>query len=698
MPQPKKKYSRRQSEDDYSYDVDEDDEYTYEYDDDYYTEEEYQYTYEEYERINQHVKNQQASSSSNDFCGVNEFLSDMCGVFVNGKLDEASVREVQINDNNDGASTLMTTESKSIPPLPAQKPKTKVQAQKSLIMEVCVGDSSLLHEELVPDEIAFSPKSKAQQSQSKDMISPQTKLKEEIAIIKRTLNDSRESEGSLLDTVNEEDEENENEPHRNETQTQTQTKTSIEKDPSWDIQNPPFVNVKSSASTQSDSFLPSITSPPKPKRFHNVVDTSLDKTDTPTRASTAKSNEPKNPSQESPSANAPFDESPVLRRKQLRRIHEQQDAFDNDGESKLDGDVMNRQKNDIENQKEGSPLKKNKNGDELGDKISLTENEPTQIASDLFHVDTNSPTKQSQNTNVQENEDEEMNPNDNANLVPSSPKKTISITSTTSSHDSVDMEQRKEFPKPRVLHDDLSASFFESNYINSVEDKDASLETSNKARKLDSSSNWNRNHSSSRPKKKLWWIILLSILLIIIIAVTVRFTSTGKSTASPNSTNDNDNIANNIPSDIFQGISSEPSLSPSHLRTPAPTSIPSIVSSDTPSTLTMLLFPTQPEIVDLISSISSPNEINDPTTAQYKSLIWLLQDPFLHSSSNRTRKLITIEDFRIVQRYVLMVLYYAMNGEGWTENGGFGRDDTECLWQGIVCDDDSRIIELGLGR
>merc|ERR1719329_697297 len=49
----------------------------------------------------------------------------------------------------------------------------------------------------------------------------------------------------------------------------------------------------------------------------------------------------------------------------------------------------------------------------------------------------------------------------------------------------------------------------------------------------------------------------------------------------------------------------------------------------------------------------------------------------------------------LVQRYVLMVLYYSMSGEKWDNNNGFGSGWDECAWYGVFCTD-SKVVVIWL--
>ena len=78
--------------------------------------------------------------------------------------------------------------------------------------------------------------------------------------------------------------------------------------------------------------------------------------------------------------------------------------------------------------------------------------------------------------------------------------------------------------------------------------------------------------------------------------------------------------------------------------------------------------------------IVSGDVIYDIESPQNKALIWILYEDEMYLAH---------ESHHLVQRYVLMVLYYSMLGEKWTKNFGYGSDIDECDWYGIECKDSS---------
>ena len=42
-----------------------------------------------------------------------------------------------------------------------------------------------------------------------------------------------------------------------------------------------------------------------------------------------------------------------------------------------------------------------------------------------------------------------------------------------------------------------------------------------------------------------------------------------------------------------------------------------------------------------------------------------------------------LDDPRFIQRYVMAVFYYAMDGPNWVNNNGWLGEESECYWYGI---------------
>jgi len=100
------------------------------------------------------------------------------------------------------------------------------------------------------------------------------------------------------------------------------------------------------------------------------------------------------------------------------------------------------------------------------------------------------------------------------------------------------------------------------------------------------------------------------------------------------------------------------------------TSSPSMMISAAPS------FDTRTKnITEKLFSLSG-DAILYTESPQNKALTWILYENGMNLSH---------ESPNLVQRYVMMVFYYSMGGEKWTNSGGYGSGRDECGWYGIYC-------------
>jgi len=109
-------------------------------------------------------------------------------------------------------------------------------------------------------------------------------------------------------------------------------------------------------------------------------------------------------------------------------------------------------------------------------------------------------------------------------------------------------------------------------------------------------------------------------------------------------------------------------------------------AQDQPEDLSVTTIPTMSPSTDMniteqIFSLSG-NATLDTGSPQNKALTWILNDS--HDST------------RLVQRYILMVFYYSMAGDKWTNNNGFGSAENECDWYGISCTGEKELLKFFL--
>lgn len=91
------------------------------------------------------------------------------------------------------------------------------------------------------------------------------------------------------------------------------------------------------------------------------------------------------------------------------------------------------------------------------------------------------------------------------------------------------------------------------------------------------------------------------------------------------------------------------------------------------------------------NSLDGGTALNDTDSPQYQALTWLEGNANLDE----------YPDWKRIQRYVLMVLYYSTNGDEWGDNIGWASDEDECSWlshetTGPVCNESGRYLSITL--
>ena len=75
--------------------------------------------------------------------------------------------------------------------------------------------------------------------------------------------------------------------------------------------------------------------------------------------------------------------------------------------------------------------------------------------------------------------------------------------------------------------------------------------------------------------------------------------------------------------------------------------------------------------------------LEDHSTAQHRALIWLLdEDEFLLPQDKTTA-------LRLTQRYILALLYYALDGWNWLSKENYLSGTSECEWAGVLCTEEN---------
>jgi hypothetical protein len=98
------------------------------------------------------------------------------------------------------------------------------------------------------------------------------------------------------------------------------------------------------------------------------------------------------------------------------------------------------------------------------------------------------------------------------------------------------------------------------------------------------------------------------------------------------------------------------------------------------------------------AGITDAQSFDNQASPQYKAAVWIANyDPLQLS--------LTLQS-TVLQRYVLVVIYYAFNGEQWGGALGWLQGDSECSWsvtidgifEGAVCDSEGALTDLYIGK
>ena len=110
--------------------------------------------------------------------------------------------------------------------------------------------------------------------------------------------------------------------------------------------------------------------------------------------------------------------------------------------------------------------------------------------------------------------------------------------------------------------------------------------------------------------------------------------------------------------------------SPSNPPTPAPT------------------FSDEAFLREILSLATSEEVLRDPSTPQHQALQWLLnEDPAGLPIRDTNPE-------RLLERYILVVLYGVTGGAYWVDNSDFLSDKSVCEWSGVFCGNENSIVNL----
>jgi hypothetical protein len=82
-------------------------------------------------------------------------------------------------------------------------------------------------------------------------------------------------------------------------------------------------------------------------------------------------------------------------------------------------------------------------------------------------------------------------------------------------------------------------------------------------------------------------------------------------------------------------------------------------------------------------NIADSDALNDKNSSQGCAFEWITNDPIILKITPGS------DDDRIIQRFVLAVLFCATKGTEWDNNGDWLTGSNECTWLGIGCEDSS---------
>jgi hypothetical protein len=151
-------------------------------------------------------------------------------------------------------------------------------------------------------------------------------------------------------------------------------------------------------------------------------------------------------------------------------------------------------------------------------------------------------------------------------------------------------------------------------------------------------------------------------------------------------------IPSGIPSSLPSATASDtPTFSPSEKPSLLPSGVPSLTASDEPSSFPSPTptspFPTRPplSLVDILSTVTPIEALQNTTTAQYAALRWL---ETVDGRQERT-------EAEILQRYALTVLDFSLRpSTGRRLASNLNEFFGECSWSGVVCGDNATVTSL----
>ena len=95
------------------------------------------------------------------------------------------------------------------------------------------------------------------------------------------------------------------------------------------------------------------------------------------------------------------------------------------------------------------------------------------------------------------------------------------------------------------------------------------------------------------------------------------------------------------------------------------------------------------DIVTRLSTVSGMRELADFNSERYQAACWLVNDDLKEYEAN---------DPKLMQRYILAVIYLTTGGPNWEAQLGFMGGKDECVWEAVKCNDEGFVTYLYLGK
>jgi hypothetical protein len=93
------------------------------------------------------------------------------------------------------------------------------------------------------------------------------------------------------------------------------------------------------------------------------------------------------------------------------------------------------------------------------------------------------------------------------------------------------------------------------------------------------------------------------------------------------------------------------------------------------------------KLLEILVPVSGQEVLDDTSSAQYKAITWMAgSDPLVQDLDSTQPEL-------VIQRYIMVLFYFATNGGSWNNNNGWLSDTSICSWNGVKCND-SKFVKI----